>query len=302
MRKTLDPSIDPLNPESEEPEAKALIREFRKSLKTSLDQFSIEQVRWMVDYYYQIQDYRIQADGQIWASTKSGEIVPEGMNVLGNQMHSVESSIKLFLGQYSERFVCGQWAKSICGIGPVISSGLIAHLFPLIGPMGTTTGKDGLPRGMNTAGKVWVFAGLSPDREWKKGELRPWNAKLKVLCYKAGESFVKVQNRPDDFYGKLYRQRKGYEAAKNEAGDYREKALELMKKFSRTTEAYKSYSAGKLPPGHLHARARRWAVKIFLAHFHEVAYCEKTGQRPPKPYVLDILGHADEIGVPNWPF
>jgi hypothetical protein len=37
---------------------------------------------------------------------------------------------------------------------------------------------------------------------------RPYNEKLKVLSWKIGESFVKVRNRPQDVYGKIYVERK----------------------------------------------------------------------------------------------
>jgi len=57
-----------------------------------------------------------------------------------------------------------------------------------------------------------------------------------------------------------------------------------------------------LPPAHIHARARRYAVKLFLSHYHHVAYEVATGQKPPKPYVLDrIPGHTHYVAPPNWP-
>ena len=74
------------------------------------------------------------------------------------------------------------------------------------------------------------------------------------------------------------------------------------KEYGKETEAFKAYSVGKLPKAHIQARAERYAVKIFLSHWHTVAYCEAHGKLPPKPYVLSILGHADMIQVPNWPF
>lgn len=66
-------------------------------------------------------------------------------------------------------------------------------------------------------------------------------------------------------------------------------------KIGKTTEAYAAYSAGRLPPGHLHARAKRWAVKLFLAHWHAVAYRSHFGVPAPKPYVLSQLEHGHEI-------
>jgi hypothetical protein len=42
-------------------------------------------------------------------------------------------------------------------------------------------------------------------------------------------------------------------------------------------------------------------VKLFLAHYHHVAWTLATGTPPPKPYVISILGHADFIAPPNFP-
>jgi len=132
---------------------------------------------------------------------------------------------------------------------------------------------------------------------------RPWNASLKTLCWKASESFVKVSNNPKDFYGHLYAERKRQEEVRNEAGLYADQAAAKLEKFDigHDTDAYKAYSAGFLPPAHIHGRAERWTVKLFLSHYHAVAYETHYGTPAPKPYVFDHLGHQHEIPIPNWP-
>lgn len=129
----------------------------------------------------------------------------------------------------------------------------------------------------------------------------PYNQRMRTLCYKIGESFVKVQNNKNDFYGKLFAQRKAYEQAKNEAGDYAEQAKAKLAKYNigKDTEAYKWYIEGKLPPAHIHARARRYAVKIFLSHVFEQWYKIEYGKEPPAPFAISILGHAHKIDVPE---
>lgn len=129
----------------------------------------------------------------------------------------------------------------------------------------------------------------------------PFNQRMRTLCFKIGESFVKVQNNDNDFYGKLFAQRKAYEQAKNEAGDYAEQAKAKLEKcnIGKEKEAYKWYSQGMLPPGHIHARARRYAVKIFLSHVFDKWYQIEYGKEPPKPFAIAILGHAHKIGMPN---
>lgn len=126
---------------------------------------------------------------------------------------------------------------------------------------------------------------------------RPFNAKLKTLYWKIGQSFVKVSSNDNDIYGKIYKIRKAYEQAKNEAGNYADQAA--LKKVGKDTEAYKYYSIGQLPPAHIQQRCERYATKIFLSHLHYVMYLDHYGVEPPKPYAISILGHAHEVPVPN---
>lgn len=133
---------------------------------------------------------------------------------------------------------------------------------------------------------------------------RPFNAALLVLCWKMGESFVKVSGNEKSLYGFIYKQRKEYETRKNEAGDYREQALKCADRVGKTTEAYKYNSGEKtgtpmLAPGHIHSRAKRYAVRIFLSHLHEVWYFLEFNKLPPRPFALAILGHTHEIYVPE---
>lgn len=134
---------------------------------------------------------------------------------------------------------------------------------------------------------------------------RPWNARLKTLVWKAETCFVKFQNHPNDYYGKLYVQRRAYEDAKNERGEYADRAREALEKknFGKDTDAYKAYSAGRLPPAHLLARAMRWTGKIFLSHLHHVMYLDYHDREPPVPYVFVHCpgDHRHFIPIPNLP-
>jgi len=130
---------------------------------------------------------------------------------------------------------------------------------------------------------------------------RPWNARLKTICWKIGSSFEKVKNKEDAFYGQILKARQSYELAKNENGDYAELAEAKAKTVGRNTVAYKSYSKGKLPDGHLRARYLRYATKIFLSHWHHVAYETHHGTVPPKPYIISVGGHQEYVLPPNWP-
>lgn len=133
---------------------------------------------------------------------------------------------------------------------------------------------------------------------------RPWNASLKQVCFHLGESFVKIAGKTTkkgpDVYGKMYADRKVLEIQRNENGDFADQAYAKANQVGRSTDAYKSYSIGKLPPGHIHARSKRYAVKMFLSHYHHVLHEMTYNTPPPKPFVIEHGGHAHYIKPPHW--
>lgn len=248
---------------------------------------SPSEVRFLVDAYYEMQENRKRAANQALALGKSAE-PNEVLAWLTDQNARMERNILGALNLYVQGNPLGVWADSIKGIGPVITAGLLTHIDITKAP---------------TVGHIWRFAGLDPTDIWEKGEKRPWDAGLKTLCWKLGESFVKVSNLDDDVYGKVYKERKVLEESRNEARLFADQAAAKLQRFKigKDTEAYKAYSVGKLPPAHIHARAKRYAVKLFLAHYHHVAYELHYGTPPSKPYILTQPGHTHFIAPPNWP-
>jgi hypothetical protein len=261
------------------------VQRLTRDIKKASGAMTVNQARYFVDAYYALQEYRKAADNQVRALVAAGE-PNEVMVWLATQAAVLEQQIRRVLDTWSDSQKAGQWAKSITGIGPVIAAGLLAHIDIRKTP---------------TAGHIWSFAGLNPEMKWQKGAKRPWNANLKTLCWKIGESFVKVSGLESDIYGKVWLERKERETRMNDAGAYAEIAAARVATVGKTTDAYKAYAAGKLPPGHIHARAKRYAVKLFLSHYHHVAYMIAFGGKPPKPYILTQEGgHAHMIEPPNW--
>lgn len=270
-----------------------LLKKLTKDIKSAAFTLTRLEARYLVDLYYQLQDARIRSFGQIRAIDQQSDTGKshETLSFFSDQIETLEKQMKRALGAYASASLPGRWAQSICGIGDVISAGLIAHIDIEKAPH---------------AGHLWSYAGIAnPTVDvWEKGQKRPWNASFKTLVtYKMGESFVKVQNNDKDIYGKIFIARKMLYVEKNEKGEFTERAMRILaeKKFNKSTDAYKAYSAGKLPKAHIHAMARRFAVKIFLSHLHEVMYEVRHGIKPAKPYIIDIGGHADYIPVPGWP-
>ena len=320
------------------------IERLTKDLKDSARNLTTNEARYLVDYYYKLQDDRVRSAAQV-RSSEEDESVTWIRYVFGH-LSALESRIKSALGIYASGQPLGEWSQSITGIGPVISAGLLAHIDIARTPH---------------AGALWRLAGLDPTSEWlgkdaakktvndvmgkgkeittekllligekahrnprllremaltysnadektltkanliKAVARRPWNAKLKVLTWKTGESFVKQQNSAGgEFYGGFYLERRAMEEAANDDGSYKEQALAKAETVGRSTEAYKHYSVGRFPPGHIYARAKRWVVKLFLSHYHHVGYEILHGKPPDRPWIITHGGHSDFIPPPNW--
>ena len=324
----------------------AAIDRLSKDQRKSATLLPREQARWLVDTYYQVQKLRIHTGNQI-KSVKKGKEEPHAvLQWLNENNRIIEDQLKGALGVFAKQYAVGAWTASICGIGPVISAGLLCH-FDI--------------RGHEYPSQFISFAGLNPEAVWEKGCKRPWNARLKTLtAFKLGESFIKQQNRPSDFYGKFFREERDKYEQLNLQGKYQEDARKKLELFNigKNTHAYKWY-AGRykpleieehaqkqreiiesfdvdnfdnekeydkavekavkdlgplpqhdpgegvpmLPPAHLNARARRFAVKMFIFHLHEVMwhdYYGGNGAKYPDPYILAHgANHSQKIEPPN---
>jgi hypothetical protein len=301
------------------------VMKLSKDLKAAAAQLGAAEVRFLVDDYYIMQESRIRAAGQIRSMERAPEQEPHGILTWSKGCSEIhEGQIKAALNIYAKSKDMGRWLMSIHGIGPVIASGLLAHI----------------DWTKPTVGHIWRFAGLDPTSKWVKGERRPWNASLKTLCWKVGESFIKVQNKPKDTYGKEYAIRKQYEVTGNDDGRFADQAKVRATQVKPATESYKWYTgqypagttaaymalasifekqqliteraklltdrrlkAGEglpmLSPPHINSRARRYAVKLFLSHAHFTGLFLTTGRLAPNPYPIAHCGHAHVIAPPN---
>lgn len=260
------------------------LKKLKRDIRAGGSTLGRDEARFLVDLYYTMQEHRIATAGQERSLVKSGE-PHETIAFFSGQMETLESQVKSVLDVYSAADPLGQWARSVVGIGPVIAAGLLAHIEVEKAP---------------SYGNVWSFAGLNPTVKWEKGQKRPWNASLKTLCWKIGESFVKVSGRDDAFYGRVYAEAKARYQEENERGLYAAAAEGALsaKRIGKDTEAFKAYSVGRLPPAHVHARAKRYAVKLFLSHYWEQGR-RLAGLPVPEPYPIAHLGHAHRIDIPT---
>lgn len=280
---------DPVTPGVEEADETGLAK-LTRDLKAAVSNLTPREVRYLVDTYYQMQENRKRADGQVRALVETGE--PHAVtDWLAKNSRFMENQVKSGLNAYVQSQVMGRWLTEHVGIGPVISAGFLAHFDFAKAP---------------TYGHFWSFAGLTTGFnmpvKWEKGQKRPWNASLKSLCWKAGDCFVKFSGREDCFYGKTYVAHKAKLIERNERLEFKAAADDGLARVGKTTDAHKFYKIGKLPPGHIDARARRYAVKLFISHFWQALWWYNNGTEPPKPYPVAHQGHAHVVPCPiPWP-
>lgn len=301
-----------------EPVAK-LLRDIRLASAT----LGRDEARFLVDTFYSLQDFRIQAANQVRSIVKDGDEEPHAtLSFFSEQFVAMEKQVGQALDTYSKNQPLGIWAREHIGVGPVIAAGLLAHIDV------TKT---------SSASSVHRYAGLVPGQKKTKGVKRDWNADLKVLCWKLGDSFVKQSGNEKCYYGHLYRERKEFEIKRDLKvqevpesavtviedqpngtvtldgelhtaypigekwfinGNARDASTTMVEKNIADPDTKAKYLSGHLPDGRLDMRARRYAVKRFLTHLWEQAWYFEYGTEPPHPYVEVYLGHTDIVGPP----
>lgn len=293
----------------------ALMRRYRKDLRHQATLMGREEAQYIVKQYYSFQSDRIRANNRMKAFAKNNT---EPMHVLSFFFRQFESLEKLMihpLETYVESSFVGSWLLSNKGIGPVLAAGLLAYLDVSRAPAATS---------------FWRYAGIDPTIEWKKGQRRPYNAELKQHVFKVGKSFIM---RGNDYYRPLFDQRKEYETAKNEAGEYAPQAFAILARMksgkpspeqSHTDDVptdddsivttvdnetvddpaafRKILESGRLSKAHINMRCQRWMTKLFLSHVHTVMFEDHFKRRAPQPYAIAHLNHVHNIPVPNYEY
>lgn len=236
----------------------------------------------LVRIYYTTQDQRLAIDNQIRAARADG-YDPAAAEHVRVSIAAAEARAQKLLDHWTRRDPLAIWARQVCGIGPVLAAGLRAEI--------------DVTRAAHVS-SVWRFAGQDPTATWGKGEKRPHNAHLKVICWRIGDSFVKQSGRPQSLYGRIYRDEKTRLVEANDNGAFADTAAARIESGVRVpgkgTEARKALDAGMLPAGQLDLRARRKAVKVFLAHYWTAGRI--LAELPTTaPYAIDKLGHTHLI-------
>lgn len=190
----------------------------------------------------------------------------EGLEEIQKQMIVLEKLMLKKANQEAQLHpIYQKFLEKIKGIGPSLSSGLIAY--------------TGNISRFDNVSKLWKYFGYdvrngeAPKK--KKGQESNWHHKGRSLCYLIGDQFIK-QRTP--LYRKIYDEEKQRQLERHIEG----KCIKCNKlKISHK-------------PGHPDAMARRKTIKIFLQHYW-IKYRELEGLPTNKPWIIEHGGHTNYI-------
>jgi len=168
------------------------------------------------------------------------------------------------------------WITAIKGLG---AGSLAAQLIALI---------DDIERAP-TISALWRYAGYAvidgKAEKNRRGERSHFNGRLKSVCWLISDQFIRHQT---DFYRDIYDEYKYEQRQKHPEVVIKEKEVKQSDGTIKITKT-KHFT-----DGHLHARARRYMMKMFLSHLW-VTWRKHEGLPISDPYVKAILGHSQII-------
>src|SRR5215510_10214882 len=103
------------------------IMRLTRDIKSAAFTLGDDEARFLVDFYYIIQEDRKRSYAQVRALETNQE-PNEIITWFAGQSKRFENEIKEVLNVYTTNHEMGQYMRSIYGIGPVLSAGLLAHI------------------------------------------------------------------------------------------------------------------------------------------------------------------------------
>jgi hypothetical protein len=162
------------------------LKEVRDALKKS-GGASSEYMTILSRTFYAIQKQRIEAGNRIAMNIRDAKLTEEEAELLNahlsGELKDIEKSIEKDIASALKGMpIYRQWFQQVKGIGPVIAGGMIGEISDIsrFGHMSN----------------LWSWSGFGihngkADR-LTKGQKANWNPNMKVLGWKAGQSFIKV--------------------------------------------------------------------------------------------------------------
>ena len=235
-----------------------------------------------MDNYYTSQEMRKRADMQVrhLGDKVTGRTVPPILREMGDMFADIEKIMAKGLGKYVEQSQVGKWIIAQHGVGPVIAAGMLAHLDITRAP---------------TVGAFWRFAGLHPSCPWEKNEKRPYNARLKQLCWHFGECAKRTHNAADAFYGSftLPIRPRSRPAMKPVASLRSQQPLSPRTRRSRRNPRVRHRATAL--SGQNGEQIRGENLPQPFACDHVLGFLQES---PAQAVVIEHMGHVHEIAVP----
>lgn len=195
-----------------------------------------------------------------------------------------EDSLLKLLNTLLPTIPINKWVMSLVGIGPAHAASLYGFIDIYKAP---------------SAGHILSLAGITGQDRGVR-----YSRALKSRLYLIADNFIKASNRDGDYYGHLFKDAMKMYQERNERGDYAELCAENVKKvedgqMKAVAATLEKWKEGKLTDAHILARAKRYMEKIFICHYHEVAYELEFGKEAPEPYSIAWLQHNDRYLCPH---
>jgi len=219
-------------------------------------------LRLKVEAYMDFQKSRIAFENRCRDFKDAGMLSDDDYldfkEMLSGSEKAMEKAIARQLKGYD---VWTEYLSLIKGIGPLSAGYLLSFI--------------GDPERFATISKLWAYAGLGVtdgEATTYKKHGKGSNIRLKTVCWKIGEGFVKTKGKYRTAYEEFRKEdeAKHPEKIKDEKGKTR-------------------YN-----PGHFYIRAKRKTVKLFLAHFW-MAWRQMEGLDTSEPYANAIMGHSNFV-------
>lgn len=230
-------------------------------------QLNIE-ISYLIDRFYQVEKHRVAIGLQI-GQLKKDKVNIKFLKEFFDRFFTLEKDIKKLIADTVAEHPMWSWLKKVDGIGPILAAALLANLDI---------------RKAKHISSFWKYCGLAVTPEGTaerktRGERIAFNPFLKSISWKIGESFVKIKGK----YRKMYDTSKAF---------YQKKFPKKQQALDAAGKPRKNAQGGKImlySKGHIHAMAKRRAVKRFLADFWtEWRTIEGLAVNPPYSHRSDV--------------
>lgn len=250
----------------------------------TVEDLSTVHARWLFRFHRSLQRERLRAEQHL--EQVPAELRDPLLRHVGT-LRACERQARESLAAFAQAHPVGRWLCAERGIGALLAAALLAHL--------------DITRASSYR-SFWRYAGLTPDAVYRTGRANGWSRELRRICYLLGECLMRARHHEESHYGPLYDAYKAQEIARNARGDYEPIAIRKVASWRShgVSEAYSVYVSGHLPPGHLHARARRRMVKDVLADLYYLLYWHTYGHVPSAMHRSPFLAPISErIALPS---